>query len=239
MQWNAAASHRIETYGADRVVTGDLVLVQDDAARAAARNRGAARQQQQQQQSPQQAGSAGDEGAAALDATAAADDDEAGAAEEAAGGTNEVHVVTAEEAAAGRFSIDDVVLPLPGYESVYPQHATAEVYSQLAAADGVSLEAAPHGCQEFSIAALRGGYRCLLHRPTDLEVGAGSGGLLWAVAGCFGRGAQCTCHVPCRAGRPLRLWQHASLLPAAFSALPSYRLSCIPLPCHRCRCSLS
>lgn len=163
----------METFGAERVVAGDLVLLQDDAARAAARNRGASRQRHED--GPAGAADAGSgEGQAAPEA-AAAEDDEAAAAEEAAAAAAEVHVVTAEEAEAGWYSIDDVVLPLPGSETVYPQHATAEVYQQLAAADGVSLETAPHGCLEFSIAALRGGYRRLLHRPTDLEVSLGRG----------------------------------------------------------------
>lgn len=38
-----------------------------------------------------------------------------------------VHVVTADEAAAGVFSIDDVVLPLPGSMISYPEHSTAQV----------------------------------------------------------------------------------------------------------------
>ncbi len=187
----------METYGAERVVAGDLVLLQDDAARAAARNRGASQQQQQQQDGS--AGAAGGEGEAAAEAPAA-QDDEAAAAEHTAAA--EVHVVTAEEAAEGRYSIDDVVLPLPGSETVYPQHATAEVYQQLAAADGVSLEAAPHGCLDFSIAELRGGYRRLLHRPSDLEVSEGR-------IACA-----CSCLV-CRAHRAQRLRQSAGAHAAA------------------------
>ena len=38
-----------------------------------------------------------------------------------------VHVVSEEEAAAGMYSIDDVVLPLPGSCISYPEHATAQV----------------------------------------------------------------------------------------------------------------
>lgn len=51
-----------------------------------------------------------------------------------------VHVVTAEEAAAGTYSITDVVLPLPGGQVQYPQHAAGwELYCRLAAADGIML----------------------------------------------------------------------------------------------------
>ena len=41
-----------------------------------------------------------------------------------------VHVVSEEEAAAGVFSIDDVVLPLPGSCISYPEHATAQVLNK-------------------------------------------------------------------------------------------------------------
>ena len=39
----------------------------------------------------------------------------------------EAHVVTEEDAAAARFSIDQVVLPLPGCRIHYPRHDTAQV----------------------------------------------------------------------------------------------------------------
>ena len=38
-----------------------------------------------------------------------------------------VHVVSDDEAAAGMYSVDDVVLPLPGSCISYPKHATAQV----------------------------------------------------------------------------------------------------------------
>lgn len=38
-----------------------------------------------------------------------------------------VHVVSEEEAAAGTYSIVEVVLPLPGSLIRYPQHSTAQV----------------------------------------------------------------------------------------------------------------
>ena len=39
----------------------------------------------------------------------------------------QVHTVTADEAHAAAYSIDDVVLPLPGSRIRYPDHATAQV----------------------------------------------------------------------------------------------------------------
>lgn len=197
MQWNAAASHRVRTYGAAAVVEGDLVLPRAVAAqRAASRNRGQARRQQQAEA----------EGGAEPEAGAASE--AAGAGEEAAAterpeeleadfeGLGEVHVVTAAEAAAGTFSIDDVVLPLPGHAVRLPGHATADVYRSLATADGVSLDTSPHGAQDFSMAALPGAYRHVIYRPADLEVGRGGwgGGGSRLCQGCRRMpGVQCAC----------------------------------------------
>jgi tRNA pseudouridine13 synthase len=156
-------------YGSTAAVAGDLVLPRDPAARAAKRTR--SEQQQQQQQDPAaEAGAAADDGGTA----AAADEEgEGGAVDEEAGGI-EVHVVTEEEAAAGTYSMADVVLPMPGSETQMPRHATADVYRQLAEADGLSLDASAHSTQEFSITALAGAYRHVMYCPTDLEVRLGS-----------------------------------------------------------------
>ena len=39
----------------------------------------------------------------------------------------DIHTVTRDEAAQGTFSIEDVVLPLPGNRTRFPEHATAQV----------------------------------------------------------------------------------------------------------------
>lgn len=159
LQWNAAASHRVQTYGAARPVAGDLVLCQTPAQRAAARNRNSC------QEAPQ-----ADAGLHAL--SPGQEDDGEGSATLLASPTEDVHVVSHEEAAAGAWRIEDVVLPLPGRHVRYPEHATAGVYDELAAHDGVSLASSPHGCKEFSIEELSGAYRHLLHSLQDLEVGS-------------------------------------------------------------------
>lgn len=41
-----------------------------------------------------------------------------------------------------------------------------QVYQQLAAADGVSLDTSPHGSRPFSITCLAGDYRRLVQRPS-------------------------------------------------------------------------
>lgn len=157
-QWNAAASHRVQTYGPSAVVAGDLVLPYSARQRSAARNRS---------RPGVPAAVAGE--VVETDADAAANE------EEHVSAAVKVHVVTVEEAAAGAWRMEDVVLPLPGSEVLYPQHGTADVYLQLAAADGVSLDSSPHGSKDFSIMELTGAYRHLLHRPADLEVSVSGG----------------------------------------------------------------
>ena len=197
-QWNSAASHRIQTYGSTGAVAGDLVLPRDPAARAAKRNRS-----EQQQQDPGAEAAAADDGGAAAAAAADEEGEGAGAADEEAGGI-EVHVVTEEEAAAGTYSMADVVLPMPGSETQMPRHAIADVYRQLAEADGLSLDASAHGTQEFSITSLAGAYRHVMYRPTDLEVRPGStaAAAMWLHRGA----AACVCtgfHLSNSAAPPL------------------------------------
>ncbi|KAL0052217.1 hypothetical protein WJX82_010083 [Trebouxia sp. C0006] len=88
-----------------------------------------------------------------------------------------VHVVTEEEARSGAYSIQDVVLPLPGGQIQYPEYKEAEdqatshqgsIYHRLAAADDVSLEPASTSSdtnQAFSLHALSGDYRRIVVKP--------------------------------------------------------------------------
>ena len=50
-----------------------------------------------------------------------------------------VHVVTRAEVEAGRWSMQDVVLPVPGKSTRYPAHSTRLVYAAAAAKDGIAL----------------------------------------------------------------------------------------------------
>jgi tRNA pseudouridine13 synthase len=154
--WNRAASERYRRYGADKAVAGDLVLLTSE---------------QQQQQDEAVAAEAGTAAAEAVDAlcdaaeqdgqTAAGDaagiedeleDANADNSASAAGRLSRVHLVTEAEAAAGRFSIRDVVLPLPGGRVQYPQHEAGwQLYCRMAAADGVMLPGMT--ADEFAAAA--------------------------------------------------------------------------------------
>jgi tRNA pseudouridine13 synthase len=102
--WNCAASLRLERYG-DAVVAGDLVLAATDGAAADAGCDGDAAE-------PVASAGAGGAGAGASSSAAASAASDALPA---------VHVVTAGDVAAGRYSLTDVVLPMVGFAVAYPQ----------------------------------------------------------------------------------------------------------------------
>ena len=79
-------------------------------------------------------------------------------------GLPEVHVVTAEEAAASKYGLEQVVLPLPGYAVTYPTNGVGAEYVKLLKADGVQLD----DRKKQKIADLPGAYRPLVQRCADL-----------------------------------------------------------------------
>ncbi|XP_068459094.1 pseudouridylate synthase 7 homolog [Clinocottus analis] len=74
------------------------------------------------------------------------------------------HVLSAEEA-EGR-SIHDVVMPLPGFDVIYPTHPVGEGYRELLTADGLDIDNMRHKVRDYSLA---GAYRRILIRPTDVS----------------------------------------------------------------------
>ena len=77
----------------------------------------------------------------------------------------EVRVVTAAEEAARSVGIAAVVLPLVGKYARPPENAVGRVFRDLAAADGIDLDAPAHSVGEFSLAGQPGAYRKLVHVP--------------------------------------------------------------------------
>lgn len=144
--WNEAASARMEHFSRETAVAGDLVLPRAAAAEA----------RRVRAQGTGEGSSTGVE--------ACVDAEEADAP---AGVTP--HVVTEEEAAAGKYGIEDVVLPLPGHRVQYPRNAVAEVYQSVAQRDRVKLDHPSHNVKEFSMAALAGAYRHVVFKPADLQ----------------------------------------------------------------------
>lgn len=130
--WNKAATRRVELYGAEQAVAGDLVLLPEgdggegeEVPAAAASGAGAAGEEEEEEEAPLPAG-----------------EDEAGLAAESEGGENaRVHVVTESDVKAQRYSVTDVVLPVPGYVSVMPRHDVAAVYEVRGNARTLALDA--------------------------------------------------------------------------------------------------
>ena len=139
--WNFAAGKRWELYG-DKVVEGDLVMVDEH-----------------------------------ITAEPAAEEevDEAGevvvrpAAEDSAATTDSVfrraRALTAEEAASGKYTIYDVVLPQPGYDILYPANAMTDFYKTFMASEqggGLDPFNMRRPQKDFS---LSGSYRKFIVKP--------------------------------------------------------------------------
>eukprot|EP00850_Spirogloea_muscicola_P010324 SM000060S19656 [mRNA] locus=s60:273161:279988:- [translate_table: standard] len=174
--WNHAASHRIQKYGCKSIVEGDLVLVQGDSA-------GIADLDVDQYSLNQGLGDAEDH---VVDETYAEEEAATGGGQKRArapvlnqdgsysdmaawGGVEYLQVVSAEQAASGKFAVSDVVLPLPGAATVLPTNDVADVYRSLANKDGVSLTDSPHNVRDYSVQHLKGDYRRVLQMLPDLE----------------------------------------------------------------------
>ncbi|XP_028307355.1 pseudouridylate synthase 7 homolog [Gouania willdenowi] len=74
------------------------------------------------------------------------------------------HVLTEEEAKS--YSIHDVVMPLPGFDVIYPSHHIGEGYRELLSADGLDIDNMRHKVKDYS---LSGAYRRILVRPSDVS----------------------------------------------------------------------
>ncbi|XP_062914277.1 pseudouridylate synthase PUS7L isoform X1 [Mobula hypostoma] len=78
---------------------------------------------------------------------------------------NHVHVVTAKDVESSTYSIDQVVLPMPGYSIRYPCNKLSSWYQEALVQDGLEMS-------RFRIPALQlnvpGCYRALLARPHEL-----------------------------------------------------------------------
>lgn len=143
--WNFAASQRWQLYG-DKVVAGDLVLVNDFKE------------------------SDGPGAAAAVDEFDADGDvvvlpeagDSANAPDEM---FERARALTAEEAASGKYTIFDIVLPLPGFDILYPDNEMTAFYKDFMSSDrGGKLD--PFDMRRsWKDISLSGGYRKLLSKP--------------------------------------------------------------------------
>ncbi|PGH30122.1 tRNA pseudouridine13 synthase [[Emmonsia] crescens] len=143
--WNFAAGQRWRLYG-DKVVAGDLVLINDfkekDGAGTAA---------------------GVEEFDADGDVVVLPDaGDSANAADEM---FERARALSAEEAASGKYTIFDIVLPLPGFDILYPDNEMTAFYKQFMGSErGGKLD--PFDMRRsWKDISLSGGYRKLLSKP--------------------------------------------------------------------------
>ncbi|CAH9068132.1 unnamed protein product [Cuscuta europaea] len=80
-----------------------------------------------------------------------------------------VKIVNEEDIKSGTYSVDDVVLPLPGSRVIYPSNEISKVYHDLAEKDGIKLTECVHNVKEFSITNMTGGYRRVFQKPKEFE----------------------------------------------------------------------
>ncbi|XP_076128247.1 pseudouridylate synthase 7 homolog isoform X3 [Alosa pseudoharengus] len=78
------------------------------------------------------------------------------------GGT--AHVLTAEE--AEKHSINDIVMPLPGFDVIYPTHHVGKGYREMLTADNLDIDNMRHKVRDYSLA---GAYRLVLIRPQNVS----------------------------------------------------------------------
>ncbi|KAM6437541.1 pseudouridylate synthase 7 homolog isoform 1-T2 [Liasis olivaceus] len=78
------------------------------------------------------------------------------------GGTA-VHI---EEADVDSYTIHDVVMPLPGFDVIYPKHKIGESYKEMLAADNLDINNMKHKIRDYS---LSGAYRKIIIRPQNVS----------------------------------------------------------------------
>ncbi|KAK2096421.1 multisubstrate pseudouridine synthase 7 [Saguinus oedipus] len=69
-----------------------------------------------------------------------------------------------EEEDVNNYSIHDVVMPLPGFDVVYPKHKIREAYREMLTADNLDIDNMRHKIRDYS---LSGAYRKIIIRPQN------------------------------------------------------------------------
>ncbi|GMF15057.1 unnamed protein product [Phytophthora lilii] len=135
--WNEMASMRVSKFSSTSAVVGDLVLVEsnDESQITKKTNEGESEPARKRQRTGKKARRQP---------------------------LQEVMEVT--EANVNQYSIEDVVLPLPGHAVKYPSNEVGSAYRKMLTTDGIDLNAhfGPDGSQTYQ---LDGSYRHLVRRP--------------------------------------------------------------------------
>ncbi|XP_057871903.2 multisubstrate pseudouridine synthase 7 [Cryptomeria japonica] len=148
--WNHAASARVQKYGVEKVIEGDLVYCKEI---------------EVDKQNPNNKDEKEDvDEAAGYDFDVIDETTECDLSQES---VSVAKIVDADDIALGKYTIDDVLLPLPGSRIIYPANDIAETFHNLAGKDSVNLQDSLHNVKEYSIMSLAGGYRKLIQKPID------------------------------------------------------------------------
>ncbi|XP_068340682.1 multisubstrate pseudouridine synthase 7-like isoform X2 [Pyrus communis] len=150
--WNHAASMRVKKYGTDQVVLGDLVYC-----------KGNETERVTEVVSSECVDEIRDD---TLDPNDLGDIAETNLPEEK---LSLVKAVTVEDIQSGNYTIEDVVLPMPGSRVIFPENDIADVFHNLAKKDEISLTESVHNVKEFSITSVTGNYRRIFQKPVDFE----------------------------------------------------------------------
>lgn len=67
-----------------------------------------------------------------------------------------VKAITNDDLTSGRYTASDVVIPLPGYDVIYPRYSDEDWYVEMLSKDGFSKDIMNHRIKEYS---LSGAYR--------------------------------------------------------------------------------
>ncbi|RDY08040.1 hypothetical protein CR513_07775, partial [Mucuna pruriens] len=128
--WNHAASERVQKYGTEHVVLGDLVYCKENSTGKVTELVGS-----------EYAEDSGDRYDSNNEADVSQDIHEEI--------NSYAKVVDAEDLNSGCYTIDDVILPMPGSRVKYPTNHIANVYEDLAQKDGISLTKSVHNVEEL------------------------------------------------------------------------------------------
>lgn len=140
--WNTVTSERLANYDTDKPILGDLVL-------------------------PSGVADELEEDSGDQDAPPSEDVDGASSKSKKQRVERHNSAVVVTEANIDQFTIFDVVLPLPGYDIMYPEHELKQRYVELLAADGVDFQSLHRATN--SEYHLPGSFRHILKRPTAVD----------------------------------------------------------------------
>ncbi|GAA5917096.1 hypothetical protein JCM6882_009496, partial [Rhodosporidiobolus microsporus] len=155
--WNRVLSERVKLVGAKEPVEGDLVYADEGGEDDAVAVEG-------------EAGSAEE-----VEADAQGDKAASGSSTPAnpqlahfiaTSNIRKVRALTAADIAAGKHTIYDVVLPMPGFAVTYPAGQLGEVYRKVIKEDGIDPDNVWRKQKEYS---LGGTYRKIVHLPQDVS----------------------------------------------------------------------